>query len=235
MNQEFIEILKKSFKTYLTFGARSNEKLKVLHPFIAEKILNRLGNDYSANSLGLLGDHSKESCVKGRYLDKKVDITIHKQDDDVAGLAVKFVMSNYSQNSNNYFENMLGETANIRTARIPYFQIFCIFDKLPYYDNSGNITKWETISKHNLDKYIKLSDDNIDMFFHTPNKTLLFLIHMDIDIPENINTKKQFSEYLLSNDFELSVAEVDYEFGRAVIVNDFGQFVDKVCHIIQGV
>lgn len=58
---------------------------------------------------------------------------------------------------------------------------------------------------------------------------------MDIDIPENINTKKQFSEYLLSNDFELSVAEVDYEFGRAVIVNDFGQFVDKVCHIIQGV
>jgi hypothetical protein len=42
-------------------------------------------------------------------------------------------MQNYSQNSNNYFENMLGETANIRSSNIPYFQIFIIPDEIPYY------------------------------------------------------------------------------------------------------
>lgn len=234
MNAEFINILKQSFKTYLTTGARSNEKLKILHPFIANKILDKLGQDYYANSLGLSGIYSQESSIKGRYLDKKVDITIHKENQDIAGLAIKFVMSNYSQNSNNYFENMLGETANIRTANIPYFQIFCIFDKLPYYDNSGNITKWETISKHNLDKYINLSYDNIDMYLHAPNKTLLFLVHLDLDIPENIRTKKQFADYLLNNDFSLSAANIEYNFGKAVILNDFEQFVEKVYHIIEG-
>ena len=32
---------------------------------------------------------------------------------------------------------MLGETANIRTNSIPYFQIFIIFDKVPYYGKGG--------------------------------------------------------------------------------------------------
>ena len=86
----------------------------------------------------------------GRYVDKKVDITISKKDATmhkdipVAGIAVKFVMQNYSQNSNNYFENMLGETANIRANKCPYFQIFIILDRLPYYKKeTKRITKWE--------------------------------------------------------------------------------------------
>lgn len=49
-----------------------------------------------------------------------------------AGIGVKFVMQNYFQNSNNYFENILGETAHIRSKRIPYFQIFIIPDILPH-------------------------------------------------------------------------------------------------------
>ena len=61
----------------------------------------------------------------GRYINKNVDIVIYKRT-VIAGIGVKFVMQNYSQNSNNYFENMLGETANIRSKNIPYFQIFVI-------------------------------------------------------------------------------------------------------------
>ena len=60
-------------------------------------------------------------------------------------------MRNYSQNSNNYFENMLGETANIRSNSIPYFQIFIIFDKVPYYEQGGIFKKYDNISRHNLD------------------------------------------------------------------------------------
>ena len=89
-------------------------------------------------------------------------------------------MQNYSQNSNNYFENMLGETANIRAAKCPYFQIFIILDKLPYYkkDTTKSIQKWETFTEHNASKYVTLSKDNIDVFFHTPNKTLIYVVHM---------------------------------------------------------
>ena len=39
---------------------------------------------------------------------------------------------------------MLGETANIRANKCPYFQIFIILDRLPYYKKeTKRITKWE--------------------------------------------------------------------------------------------
>ena len=85
-----------------------------------------MGKEYKVFSQGYGDDKEKE--INGRYYDKKVDITIAYKNKIVAGIGVKFVQQNYAQNSNNYFENMLGETANIRTNKIPYFQIFIISD-----------------------------------------------------------------------------------------------------------
>ena len=121
-NSQFLAILKKSFITYLQTGARSNKKLGILHGAISEDLQKRLNNRaYSVHSLGY--GIGKEHKINGRYLDKTVDITVTENGKPIAGIAVKYVMSNYSQNSNNYFENMLGETANIRCTKIPYFQI----------------------------------------------------------------------------------------------------------------
>ena len=120
-NQEFLTVVGNSFKKFLETGSRSNEKLKILHGAIAEDLKERLGNGYYVQSLGV--GNGKELKLYGRYIDKAVDITILKNCNPIAGIGVKFVMQNYSQNSNNYFENMLGETANIRCANIPYFQI----------------------------------------------------------------------------------------------------------------
>ena len=130
-NHDFLKVISNSFKKFLETGSRNNEKLKILHSAIATDIVNRLGNGYSVHSLGI--GKGQEMKVNGRYIDKTVDITIMKAGKPIAGIAVKFVMQNYSQNSNNYFENMLGETANIRTKGLPYFQIFIILDKIPYY------------------------------------------------------------------------------------------------------
>ncbi len=138
-NKEFLKVVGESFKKFIETGLRSNEKLKILHGAIANDLKHRLGTGFSVCSLGI-GD-SKEMKIEGRYIDKAVDITILKNESPIAGIGVKFVMQNYSQNSNNYFENMLGETANIRCANIPYFQIFIIPDKLPYYKNDGSIQK----------------------------------------------------------------------------------------------
>lgn len=151
----------------------------------------------------------------------------------MAGIAVKFVMQNYSQNSNNYFEGMLGETANIRCNGIPYFQIFVILDKLPYYKRDKSISRWESVTAHNLEKYITLSSDNAQRYMHTPNKTLIYVIHIpDPAIP--VATLEEYRSYYKSVDFDIALSNIDSsKFGQAVIVNDYASFADKVYHTIK--
>lgn len=231
-NQTFLEVITCSFKTFLKTGSRSNEKLKILHKAIAKDILQRLGNGYSVKSLGI--NDGKEEIIKGRYIDKKVDITIMKGSKPIAGIGVKFVMQNYSQNSNNYFENMLGETANIRCSNTPYFQIFIIPDKLPYYKNNGELQKWETFTEHNSSKYMILSEDDIQTSIHTPTKTLLYVIHLP-EIEEEVNNKTEYSSYY-SNLDNMMVCESEESYGsfsNAVIYNDYEDFASKVVHYIN--
>ena len=52
-NDQLLAILKQAFETFLRTGSRSNEKLKVLHPKIANDILSLLGEEYSVQSLGI--------------------------------------------------------------------------------------------------------------------------------------------------------------------------------------
>src|SRR5215204_6011897 len=103
-------------------------------------------------------------------MDKRVDIAITKGEEIVAGLGVKFIMSNYSQNSNNYFENMLGETANIRTNNILYFQIVICFVRSPYFYKEENkeriIKNIEKVNLTHLEKYHFLSQDNTQTYLH---------------------------------------------------------------------
>lgn len=231
-NQEFLTVVGNSFKKFLETGSRSNEKLKILHGAIAKDLKERLGVGYSVCSLGI-GD-GKEEKLDGRYIDKVVDITIKHRQKSVAGIGVKFVMQNYSQNSNNYFENMLGETANIRCANIPYFQIFIIPEKLPYYNKQGLIQKWEEFTIHNATKYLTLSEDNIQTSIHTPTKTLLFVIHLP-EINQPIVDKTDYVHFYESqNDFIVSESDTQYgDFSSAVIYNDYEDFIDKVVHYIH--
>lgn len=231
-NQEFLTVVGNSFKKFLETGSRSNEKLKILHGAIAKDLKERLGIGYSVCSLGI-GD-GKEEKLDGRYIDKVVDITIKHRQKSVAGIGVKFVMQNYSQNSNNYFENMLGETANIRCANIPYFQIFIIPEKLPYYNKQGLIQKWEEFTIHNATKYLTLSEDNIQTSIHTPTKTLLFVIHLP-EISQPIVDKTDYvAFYENQTDFMVSESNTQYgNFSSAVIYNDYEDFIEKVVHYIH--
>ena len=228
-NKEFLNVIKESFKTYLDVGtSRSTAKLKSLHGSIAKDLQKILGNDFAIMSQGF-GDDC-EGGIDGRYYLKKTDITILKNSKRVAGYAVKFVMRNYSQNSNNYFENMLGETANIRANNIPYFQIFITFDKIPYYKKDGNFQKYDLMTEHTIKKYVNLSNDNISLFFHTPNKTLFILLHLK-EKSENYIFKNSddYAKYYLSiiNDKDsLSYSsKIKDNFGNAIIYNDYENFL----------
>ena len=237
-NNEFLNIIKESFEKYLSVGtSRSTTKLKTLHGHIANDLKEILGKDFTIKSQGYGDD--KEGCIKGRYYPKMVDITINYKEKPVAGFAVKFVMRNYSQNSNNYFENMLGETANLRSNSIPYFQIFIIFDKVPYYKKGGEFFRYDVISNHNLDKYLKLSADNPDAYYHTPNKTLVILLSLkEKEIGYTFKDEKDYNSYYLSviNDQDLlsySNKIVD-SFGNSVILNDYEDFLKRSCSTIMG-
>jgi len=230
-NADFLEILTDSFQKFLQTGSRSNEKLKILHGAIAADIHERIGDGYQIKSLGFGSGH--EGTITGRYIAKAVDITILRGEEPVAGIGVKFVMQNYSQNSNNYFENMLGETANIRSNHIPYFQIFIIPDKIPYYDNKGNIKKWESFTGHNAEKYKVLSRDNIELAAHTPDKTLLYVIHLP-DIPAHTPDKHSYiTEYQDMEGITVCETQADYgNFSPTVIFNDYETFITKVVYRI---
>ncbi len=233
-NKDFLECLSKSFQKFLKTHSRSNEKLKILHGMIAKDLSLKLGENYIIKSLGY--KEGKEDKIQGRYLDKNVDITILKNNKPIVGVGVKFVMQNYAQNSVNYFENMLGETANIRSNDIPYFQIFIIPDQLPYYKNGGEFDHWESFNNHNARKYLILSKDNIGLFFHTPIKTLLFVIKLP-DIIKEIKNKQEYIEYYLNLD-EISVKlSQNYygEFQNSVIFNDYEKYIEKVVHYIKSI
>ena len=231
-NQEFLKVVGNSFKKFLETGSRSNEKLKILHGAIAKDLTDRLGTGYTVCSLGI--GNGKEEKLDGRYIDKVVDITIKRGQKSIAGIGVKFVMQNYSQNSNNYFENMLGETANIRCANIPYFQIFIIPDTLPYYNKQGLLQKWEEFTIHNAIKYLTLSEDNIQTSIHTPTKTLLFVVHLP-EITKPIADKYDYVDYYESQtDFVVRESSERYgDFSSAVIYNDYEEFAEKVTHYIH--
>ena len=168
-----------------------------------------------------------------------MDITIEKAGKVVAGYAVKFVMRNYSQNSNNYFENMLGETANIRSNSIPYFQIFIIFDKVPYYEKGGSFKKYDTITPHNMDKYLALSKDNPAVFYHTPDKTLVVLIKLKEKSPlylykDDVEYASYYQSVIHDNDLLSYAAQISDPFGDGVIFNDYEDFIERTYHIVLG-
>jgi len=238
-NSQFLDILKNSFLKYLEKGPRSTEKLKILHGAIAEDLFEKLnGNNetddnYSVCSLGF--DKCKEIKISGRYVDKSVDIAVNKNDIPVAGIAIKYIMSNYKQNSNNYFENMLGETANIRSNRIPYFQILIIPDKMPYFKKDGEIGKWEQIDQKNLKKYMALATDDIDSYCHTPNKTLLFIINLSEDESVSMIDKKSYKKYYETKPFSISASSKKFDFESNIVYNDYEKFIKKVKHSILSV
>lgn len=228
LNESFLAILTRAFNVYLQTSARSNEKLKILHSKIANDLTQKIGGEFSIHAYGI-GD-GKEETLKGRYYEKAVDIAVFKDGVEYAGVAVKFVMSNYAQNANNYFEGMLGETANLRSNGLPYFQILIVPETMPYFEKDGSIGKIEELKTHHLDKYLNLSQDNVDRFFHTPNKTLLVVVKLpDFSVAQDrdeykalcANKNLQYSQIFNQN---------AQDFGASVIFNDYEKFLDKASH-----
>jgi hypothetical protein len=160
--QELLRAIADSHKKYIEHGPRSTAKLKPLHSFWANCLRNIFGGEYEIH---YLGENVKELTVEGKYYSKDIDITVTYQGKPIFCLGVKFVTSNLKQNINNYFENMMGETANIQRIDVPYVQSIVFRYKTPYYKKDvKNIkdkkaSKFEIINEKDLKKYVNLAFD----------------------------------------------------------------------------
>jgi len=245
LNNKFLLIIRESLEKFLLTNSRSNKKLKPLHGNIKKNLFELIKKENIDIShielISLDSQNSSEDVIEGRYYKKAVDISVRKDDNPIGAIAVKFVMNNYMQNANNYFENMLGETANIRTANIPYFQLLILFDKMPYFESKGKLSKWEEISETtHLKKYIKLSEDNVLEYSHTPILTLLSIVSLPKEITEDskITNKETFNNRLLEmlnhNTLKLSYSTKFSPnlFKDNVILNDYENFLKTIIHYL---
>jgi hypothetical protein len=204
--KDFLKAIEKSFKAYKEKGARSTAKLKPIHGFVAS-ILSRIWDkDFE---IYYLGDDHKEKKVEGKYYPKNIDITVMKGDEAVFCLGIKFVTSKYKQNANNYFENMMGETANIQDrGSLPYAQLIILRHETPYYlkNEIEKPSRIEIINDKDLSKYLKLYFDRPQT--HRPEYMGILLINIDEQTGKvsSMNLEQFFTKeivYLLTENLSL--------------------------------
>jgi hypothetical protein len=205
-------IIQECIKMYYIHGTRSNKKLVKLHEYISNEIKKELRNtDYKCHTLP-----NKEWVVKGEYYNKKVDVCVTKNDIPYGIVNIKFIMSNYSQNSNNYFESLYGETSNLKKENLIQWYIMIIFDNIPYYDVKNDIKKLEKMTKKS--RYDKLVTNNmLDNLSIITIKNENLLIHPNK--AKDVN-KINFSDFLIIECYPISFESTLGSFCRKIIKNE---------------
>ncbi len=172
----FLKSISESFAKYKEFGARSKKKLIPIHTYITDVLKKIWGEKYAYFSMA---GGSKEAKLEGKYYPKNIDVTVMKDKKAIFCLGIKFITSNYKQNINNYFESMMGETANIQVKKIPYVHLIIMRYETPYYkkNNTKTPSKIEIISEKDIQKYLNLIDDTPQV--HQPKNLCIFLVDID--------------------------------------------------------
>lgn len=179
LNDRFVNAIRNSYANYNEHGARSDRKLRPLHQWVADEMQSALGEGYVLQGLRESGEGGEET-IAGKYYDKKVDVTIAKEGGDpLAIISVKFITSNFKQNANNYFEHLMGETANIRRRDIVVGHLMALPNELPYLNKDNEIVRRETITTTHLRKYVELARD--ESYPHRPDAIAISVVSLPMD------------------------------------------------------
>ncbi len=177
IEQRFPAAMRNSYRMVQEHGARSNWKTRVLHGWVQDELRRELRDDYTFT--GQSPESTHEANVGGMYYGKDVDVLISKDNHELGVISIKFVISNYWQNSVNYFEQQIGETANLRRRNIVYGNLFCVTNPIPYKNRSGEITRLEYLRDHDIQRYANLRADHVSL--HSPQEMAIGIVDLDTD------------------------------------------------------
>ncbi len=180
IEQRFLEATQSSYQMVLEHGVRSNAKIRVLHGWVQDELNRELDDAYVFTSL--TPDNGSEAKVEGMYYGKNVDILVTRGEHELGVINVKFVISNYWQNAVNYFEQQIGETANLRRRNIVYGNLFCLTNPIPYNRRSGDVSRYENLRERDVQRYAKLRADHEHA--HAPDEMAIGVV--DLDVEQNI-------------------------------------------------
>ncbi|CDN32343.1 hypothetical protein BN938_2271 [Mucinivorans hirudinis] len=204
--EDLLGAIKESFLQYLEFGERSTKKLKPLHGYIGKIAQSIWGEDFEYNYISnevfeetyiahgqskTRTIRQKEKKVKGKYYNKTIDICVTDKGKPVCCIGVKFVTSNFKQNANNYFEQMMGKAANIQRISIPYYQIVIFRDPIPYFKKDRSVLRLEYIQQYHIMSLIDICC-NVSLAL----KPIIGVILVDIDEETGNASKVSESQYL---------------------------------------
>jgi len=226
--QHFYNAIRESYIKYLTQGSRSPEKLKPIHSWIGKTYQNILGEEYDVSYL-----NGSEITIEGRYYPKRVDIAVFKNETVQFVVSFKFVTSNYKQNVNNFFENLLGECANIKSQEIGFGHIVVMRNKIPYYERGGVIKRWEVPNDHDLGKYVKLYGDK-EKYFHAPNFLCIEIVSMNNIIEESFMVGPGSGGYKINRNLNSLLSDLQVVNGiKNTDLVRFKKFINENMNIIK--
>jgi hypothetical protein len=152
--KKFLNVVRLATENFFLHGSRSSKKVDTIHFYIKEELeqkiqqfkqLNKDNNDYLEVKVECKIPSINESN------NKRCDVVVFKNNIPFIVFPVKFIMSNYKQNKNNFWENLTGEIMHLKYANqeLNIIPLNIIFSSVPYLNNKKMIVKFENITIEN--------------------------------------------------------------------------------------
>jgi len=206
MANQLLKVLSTCYKLYIENGSRSPKKADFFHKYIKselEIIFTRENGYIVRNEMNVKSINSSKQ--------KRCDIVILKNDKPFIIFPVKLVMSSFSKNKNNFWENMTGELCHLKWANddVHLIPINVVMSSTPCLTGLAGLKDKKLVVKKNKSDEFRVKNKNsyISNFEPVTYKKI-----------ENYNILKEKG---ICYDIVNYIIETEYD-------NEIGQYINKV-------
>jgi hypothetical protein len=195
--------VEKILTDYIKYSSRSISKSNNLNNLF-KKYIETYIKDKKLDDYEIFTEH-KIKC-ENYSGNKKCDLVIYYNKKPYLYLPLKFIMSSYKKNRNNYFESLIGEISLIKwsnpTLKIVPITIF--LNETPSLNSQKIIKNFENINIKDFENYNQLiknnlADQYINFFIKVKHKNKINEKYEVIPEIQEIVSNKNFYEYLENN------------------------------------
>jgi hypothetical protein len=195
-SKKFLETVDSAFEAYFKYGARSSKKVDILHNYFKECIsASLMGKDFSVKT-----EQNVNACNPSGK--KKCDIVVYYKNIPVIVFPVKFIVTSYNKNKNNYFENLIGDSTILKkkNPKLIIIPINIIGNKVPNLTGNLKIKNFEVL---NYSKTFKINKSFPELF----NDSMDFILDLIYPEQEQFKVKPTIQSFNTSTPYR-SFSEV---------------------------